>query len=240
MSGSPTLQLQDVTAGYGSTTVLWDINLEVAASSVVALLGPNGAGKTTLLRAASGLLPIAQGRVLMDGDDVSRRRMNQMARQGLCHIPEGRGIFPSLTVKENLTLFSARGQEKSSIEQAATAFPILGQRLSQTAGSMSGGEQQMLALVRSYISNPRLVLVDEASMGLAPLVVDRIFEFLTTIVAAGTSLLLVEQYVYRALAMANQVYLLSHGRIVFSGTPADLEKGDIFERYLGVEAGLGH
>ncbi len=238
MTIAPIIELHDVTTGYGSTTVLRDINLEVPPSSVVALLGPNGAGKTTLLRAASGLIPVRQGRITMDGQDVTREGMNQMARRGLCHIPEGRGIFPSLSVKENLVLFSPRRKEKSCLEQAAAAFPILGERLNQTAGSLSGGEQQMLAVVRAYISNPRVVLVDEASMGLAPLIVDRIFEFLTTIVAAGTSLLLVEQYVYRALAMSHRLYLLNHGRIVFSGTPAELEGQDIFERYLGVEAGL--
>jgi branched-chain amino acid transport system ATP-binding protein len=238
MTNPPTLQLQNVTTGYGPTTVLWDINLAVPPASVVALLGPNGAGKTTLLRAASGLIPLRHGTLHMDGTNVTGQDMNHMARRGLCHIPEGRGIFPSLSVKDNLTLFSPKKREKESLEQAAATFPILGQRLHQTAGSLSGGEQQMLAVVRAYISNPRLVLVDEASMGLAPLIVDRIFEFLATIAAQGTSLLLVEQYIYRALDLAHHVYLLSNGRIVYTGTPQDLEGQDIFERYLGVEAGL--
>jgi branched-chain amino acid transport system ATP-binding protein len=238
MSADPTLRLDRVTAGYGATTVLWDVDLEVPPSTVVALLGPNGAGKTTLLRAASGLLPVAQGRVLMSGEDVTRKHMEHLARRGMCHIPEGRGVFPSLTVKENLTLFSPRRKEKECLDRAAAAFPVLGSRLSQTAGSLSGGEQQMLAMVRSYISDPRLVLVDEASMGLAPVIVDKLFEFLASIAREGTSLLLVEQYVYRALELADRIYLLNHGRIVFSGTPADLENEDIFERYLGVEAGL--
>jgi branched-chain amino acid transport system ATP-binding protein len=240
MTSAPTLRLEGVTTGYGATTVLWDVDLDVPGSTVVALLGPNGAGKTTLLRAASGLIPVRQGKVYMDGQDVTGEEMNQMARRGLCHIPEGRGIFPSLSVKDNLTLFSPKKKEKESLELAAATFPILGQRLNQTAGSLSGGEQQMLAIVRAYISNPRLVLVDEASMGLAPLIVDRIFEFLGTIVAQGTSLLIVEQYVYRALELAHHVYLLSNGRIVYSGTPQDLEGQDIFERYLGVEAGLAN
>ncbi len=235
---TPTLQLDDVTAGYGATTVLRNITLEVPPSSVVALLGPNGAGKTTLLRAACGIIPVRQGKVRFDGEDVTKRRMDEMASRGLCHVPEGRGIFPSLSVKENLVLFSPRRQEGTAVERAAGAFPILGQRLNQMAGSMSGGEQQMLAMARAYLSNPRLVLVDEASMGLAPLVVDKIFEFLARIVAGGTSLLLVEQYVYRALQMANTVYVLNHGKIAFSGSPAELEGDDIFERYLGVEAGI--
>jgi branched-chain amino acid transport system ATP-binding protein len=242
MNGStmsePTLQLDQVTAGYGATKVLSEVDLVVEPSSVVALLGPNGAGKTTLLRAASGLIPLTTGRVLMNGEDVTRHPMAQMARRGMCHIPEGRGVFPSLTVKENLTLFSPRRKEAACLEQAAEAFPVLGQRMHQTAGSLSGGEQQILAIVRSYISNPRLVLVDEASMGLAPLIVDRIFEFLAKIVSQGTSLLLVEQYVYRALGLAHKVYLLNHGKIVYHGTPADLENEDIFERYLGAETGL--
>jgi len=239
MTDSPLLQLQGVTAGYGATTVLRDINLEVPQASVVALLGPNGAGKTTLLRVASGLISTREGKVLLQGEDVTGANMTQMARRGMCHIPEGRGIFPSLSVKENLTLFAPRHKEKECLEQAGSVFPILGQRLSQRAGSLSGGEQQMLAIVRSYITNPNLVLVDEASMGLAPLVVDKIFEFLSTIAAQGTSLLLVEQYVYRALGMSQQVYLLNNGRIVYTGTPKELEGQDIFERYLGVEAGLG-
>jgi branched-chain amino acid transport system ATP-binding protein len=238
MSTDPTLRLDNVTAGYGATTVLWDVDLEVPPSTVVALLGPNGAGKTTLLRAASGVIPVSKGRVSMDGNDVTKGSIDQLARRGLCHIPEGRGVFPSLTVKENLTLFSPRRKEKECLEQAAAAFPVLGSRLSQTAGSLSGGEQQMLAIVRSYISNPRLVLVDEASMGLAPVIVDKLFEFLARISSEGTSLLVVEQYVYRALALAHRIYLLNHGRIVYSGTPAELEGEDIFERYLGVEAGI--
>jgi branched-chain amino acid transport system ATP-binding protein len=238
MTTAPTLQLDQVTAGYGPTTVLWDVDLEVPPSTVVALLGPNGAGKTTLLRAASGLVPVSKGHVYMDGDDVTRAHMDRLARRGMCHIPEGRGVFPSLTVKENLTLFSPKKKEKEALEQASAAFPPLGSRLNQVAGSLSGGEQQMLAIVRSYISNPRLVLVDEASMGLAPVVVDRLFEFLDRISSEGTSLLLVEQYIYRALALAHRIYLLNHGRIVYEGTAAELEHEDIFERYLGVEAGI--
>ncbi len=238
MSVQPTLKLENVTAGYGETTVLWDIDLEVPPSTVVALLGPNGAGKTTLLRAASGLTAVSRGRVSMNGEDVTKNHMDALARRGLCHIPEGRGVFPSLTVKENLTLFSPRRKEKECLEQAAAAFPVLGSRMSQVAGSLSGGDQQMLAIVRSYISDPRLVLVDEASMGLAPVIVDKLFEFLARIASEGTSLLLVEQYVYRALGLAQRVYLLNHGRIVGTGTPAELEGQDIFERYLGVEAGI--
>jgi branched-chain amino acid transport system ATP-binding protein len=151
-------------------------------------------------------------------------------------VPEGRGVFPSLTVRENLTLFSTIGSESEMLDRATIAFPILGKRLRQTAGTMSGGEQQMLAIVRAYISNPKLVLVDEASMGLAPLIIDQIFEFLRNVAREGTSLLIVEQYVYRALELSDHVYLLNHGKVAFSGTPSEVQKLDIFEQYLGAEA----
>jgi branched-chain amino acid transport system ATP-binding protein len=237
MAGDAILKLERVTSGYGPTTVLWDVDLEVPASSVVALLGPNGAGKTTLLRVASGLLSPREGRVYMGGRDVTGLRMDQMSRNGLCHIPEGRGIFPSLTVRENIILFSPRGEHTECLDQAATAFPELATRLRQTAGSLSGGEQQMLSLVRAYISNPSLVLVDEASIGLAPLVVDRIFQFLAAIAEGGTALLVVEQYVHRALALADKIYILNRGRVVFEGTPSQVRDEDIFDRYLSVETG---
>ena len=238
-AGAPILKLEGVTTGYGQATVLWDVDLEVPAASVVALLGPNGAGKTTLLRVASGLLSPSKGQVSMGGEDVTGRRMDQMARKGICHIPEGRGIFPSLTVRENIILFSPRGKQNDCLEQSAIAFPELATRLRQTAGSLSGGEQQMLALVRAYISNPRLVLVDEASMGLAPLVVDRIFQFLAAIAKEGTALLVVEQYVHRALDLADHIYILNRGRIVFDGTPSQVRDEDIFDRYLSVETSSG-
>jgi branched-chain amino acid transport system ATP-binding protein len=233
-----TLKLDGITAGYGGTTVLWDVNLEVLDSSVVALLGPNGAGKTTLLRAACGFIPTKEGSIRLDGQDVTGQTMHQIARRGVCHVPEGRGIFPSLTVRENLMLFSPKGREAEELERATASFPILGQRLRQTTGSMSGGEQQMLAMVRAYLSDPRLVLVDEASMGLAPLIVDQIFDFLQGIARQGTSLLIVEQYVYRALALADYVYRLNHGTIVFAGTPEEVQQQDIFERYLGAEVSV--
>ena len=163
-----TLQLESITAGYGPTTVLWDVDLEVPANSVVALLGPNGAGKTTLLRVACGFIPTKQGRIALNGVDLTGKPPHEISRLGVCHIPESRGIFPSLSVRENLTLFGPKQTETEQIQRATAAFPILGVRLRQTAGSLSGGEQQMLAIVRAYISNPALVLVDEASMGLGP------------------------------------------------------------------------
>jgi len=235
--GVPVLDVGQVTAGYGDTVVLRDVSLSVADSSVVALLGPNGAGKTTLLRTASGLIRPMGGTIRFDGEEVTGAAAHVMARKGLCHLPEGRGIFPSLSVRDNLILQSPKGEERASIERAVEAFPILGTRIQQTAGSLSGGEQQMLALVRAYVSHPKLVVVDEASLGLAPLIVDKIFEMLQQIVDTGTSLLLVEQYVTRALAIADRVYLLNRGRVVFSGPADQLAGDDVFERYLGIEVG---
>jgi branched-chain amino acid transport system ATP-binding protein len=155
----------------------------------------------------------------------------------MCHVPEGRGIFPSLSVKENLLLFAPKLTRDEIAERTLGAFPTLGSRMSLAAGSLSGGEQQMLALARAYLVNPRLVLVDEASMGLAPLIVDQVFEFLNGIVQQGTALLLVEQYVNRALALADHAYILSQGRIVFAGRSAELDSASVFQRYLGFEMG---
>jgi branched-chain amino acid transport system ATP-binding protein len=229
------LEIEGVTAGYGDTVVLRDVSLSVPDSSVVALLGPNGAGKTTLLRAASGLIKPMSGRVVLAGEDVTGRRPYYMSRKGLCHLPEGRGIFPSLTVRDNLILQSAKGKEVVSIEKAVAAFPVLGSRIKQFAGSLSGGEQQMLALVRTFLAEPKIVVVDEASLGLAPIVVDRIFATLKQIADSGTSLLIVEQYVTRALDLADSVYLLNRGQVVYSGPASEVQSDELFERYLGVE-----
>jgi branched-chain amino acid transport system ATP-binding protein len=226
------LRLENIRAGYGGTTVLRGVSMLVPPSSVVALLGPNGAGKTTLLRVASGLLRPTSGQVLLDGRDVSRCAPNQLVKQGVCHVPEGRGVFPSLSVRENLILHSLPGTESASVEKAVSAFPRLGERLSQQAGTMSGGEQQMLALARAYVQNPRFVLLDEVSMGLAPKIVDEIFEFLQLLAAQGASLLLVEQYVTRALAAADYVYLLGRGTVTFAGEPGELDADALAEQYI--------
>jgi branched-chain amino acid transport system ATP-binding protein len=229
------LELRGIEAGYGEHVVLRDVSLTVQPGTVVAVLGPNGAGKTTLLRVASGLLKPAAGVVLLGGEDVTRTRPYMRVRRGLCHIPEGRGIYPTLTVRENLVLHSRKGEEAAALDRAASAFPVLGDKLRQPAGQLSGGQQQMLSLVRAWITSPRLVLVDEASMGLAPVVVDKIFEFLGQIAASGTALLIVEQYVNRALALADTVYLLNKGGVVFAGPPGDIAD-DLFTHYLGAAA----
>ena len=226
------LELDQVGASYGDVTALRDVSLIVPAGGVVALLGPNGAGKSTLLSLASGLLRPRSGRVLVDGVDVSADRPDARARRGIVHVTEGRAIFPSLTVADNLRLFGRGGRQATALERAIDAFPRLGERLHQVAGTMSGGEQQMLALARAYAADAKVVLLDEVSMGLAPMVVDEIFRFLARVAAEGTSLLVVEQYVAKALALADTVYLLNRGRIVLAGETQQLAETDIFASYL--------
>ena len=232
-AGPGLLELRGVTAGYGRTKVLREIDLTVAAGSVVALLGPNGAGKTTLLRVASGLLSPACGEVRLLGDDVTRGRAHQRARRGLCLVPEGRGIFPNLSVRENLTLQIPPWRRKAGYETALEAFPVLKARLGQTAGSLSGGQQQMLALSRCFLAEPKVVLLDEVSMGLAPRVIDEIFDALVNIVKSGVAVLLVEQYVTRALHLADHVYLLGRGQVDFSGPPSQLDEDELLRLYIG-------
>jgi branched-chain amino acid transport system ATP-binding protein len=228
-----TLVLDSVVAGYGNATVLRDVSLTVPTASVTALLGANGAGKTTLLRVASGMLPCRSGRIRYDDEDLTGQPAEVFARHSIGHIPEGRSIFPTMSVRENLVLFCTKGTEDESIERASSAFPRLGERINQMAGTLSGGEQQMLALARCYITKPAVVLVDEVSLGLAPKVVDEIFEFLRKLADEGVALLLVEQYVSKALAVADFVAILARGRLVFLGEPSELVGTDIFARYLG-------
>jgi branched-chain amino acid transport system ATP-binding protein len=226
------LQLESVIGGYGETTVLRDVSLTVPEASVVALLGANGAGKTTVMRVASGELRPRAGRVVMDERDISAAAPFQRWKLGVCHIPEGRAVFPGLTVRENLVTF-AKGRADDALSRATEAFPVLGARLAQRAGTLSGGEQQMLALARAYVTEPRVVLLDEVSMGLAPKIVDDIFAFIGLLARTGASLLLVEQYVSRALELADHVYVLSRGRVTFSGPPSDLDEENVLAGYLG-------
>jgi branched-chain amino acid transport system ATP-binding protein len=230
--GGVALSLERITAGYGPAVVLRDVDLALPAGTVAALLGPNGAGKTTLLRAAAGLLRVKGGRVRCYGTDVTTRPADEIARNGVCLIPEGRGVFPSLTVRQNLRLFAPERKAAEALDRAADFFPALARRLGQVAGSLSGGEQQMLALSRAVVGDARVVLVDEASMGLSPVMVDQVFAFLTRIAAEGASLLVVEQYVHRALEIASNVYLINRGQIAFAGPPAELETEDLFRRYV--------
>jgi branched-chain amino acid transport system ATP-binding protein len=229
------LELRGITAGYGGHTVLRGVDLVVPDNAVVALLGPNGAGKTTLLRVASGLLAPTSGTMLLDGADVTGWASDQLARWGVCHVPEGRGIFAALSVADNL-LLQAQAGDAQAVQKAAAAFPRLGERLDQVAGTMSGGEQQMLALAHAYLADPSVVLLDEVSMGLAPTIVDDIFDHLRTLAQSGASLLLVEQYVARALDLADYVYVLRKGTITFVGEPDELTESDILASYLGESA----
>jgi branched-chain amino acid transport system ATP-binding protein len=226
-------ELRNISAGYGGTTVLRNVSLRVPPRSVVALLGPNGAGKTTLLRVASGLLEPRSGSVHFGGADITREAPHRRARRGLCHVPEGRGIFRALTVEVNLRLQAKPGREESAVEQAVEVFPRLGERLRQIAGTLSGGEQQMLALARAYVSQPEVVLLDEVSMGLAPKIVDEVFDFLRMLTDRGVSLLVVEQYVNRALEIADFAYLLQRGRVEFVGESDEVGDDVVAASYLG-------
>ena len=231
---SAALELRGVTAGYGRTMVLRDINLMVLPGQVVALLGSNGAGKTTLLNVAAGQLRATDGTVLVHGNDVARRRPSQRVRAGLCLIPEGRAIFPRLTVRDNLELQIPPWDHETTVDNAVQAFPVLGERMKQIAGTLSGGQQQMLAIARAYLAHPTIVMVDELSMGLAPRVVDQIFESLTSLAGTGVSLLIVEQYIDRALEMAAHAYVLQRGNITYDGPSANLDQETVLRDYLGI------
>jgi len=235
--GSPVLGLAGVDAGYGKTAVLHDVSLEVRPRTVVPLIGANGAGKTTLLRVASGLLAPSTGKVLIDGTDATGQKAFQRSQRGVCLIPEGRGSFRSLTVRENLELQVPPWIHDKSLDPAIEAFPVLGERICQVAGSLSGGQQQMLALSRAYLSRPRVILFDEVSMGLAPLIVDRIFESLDQLAASHASLVIVEQYINRVIATADTAYLLSRGSMTWSGPAADLDVDVVMANYLGEGSG---
>jgi branched-chain amino acid transport system ATP-binding protein len=232
-AAAPALDVEGLTTGYGRTTILRGLSLTVPVGEATALLGPNGAGKSTLLRAVSGFLPAIRGTIRMFGDDITHTASHRRFLSGLCLVPEGRGIFRSLTVRDNIAMQARRGEEKEAIGQATSAFPVLGTRLGQTAGTMSGGEQQMLAMASAYVRNPRLVLVDEASLGLAPIVVDEIFAFLESLTAKGSSLLVVDQFATRALAMATTAYVMRRGELVFAGSADELRNSDLFRAYVG-------
>jgi branched-chain amino acid transport system ATP-binding protein len=234
----PVLRVSNITAGYGRSTVLRDISIDVPPGRIVALLGPNGAGKTTLLRVVAGLLRPAAGSVWLNGGEVTKSAPHQRAKAGVCLIPEGRGIFRNLSVRENLrmqVLPGAKGAQKDGLEQVLTTFPVLRDRLGQTAGTMSGGQQQLLALARCYLTTPRVVLLDEVSMGLAPKVVDEIFAAIVTLASGGAALVLVEQYVSRALELASSAVLLDRGMVAYAGPTRDLDEAAVLRGYLGVD-----
>jgi branched-chain amino acid transport system ATP-binding protein len=238
-TGSLALEVTGLRAGYGRSEVLHGVELRVPRGAVVALLGANGAGKTTLLSTIAGLIDATTGSIRFAGTDIGRRPAYQRARAGICLIPEGRGIFRELTVAENLAV-QVGGPPDDAVDRLRARFPQLGARLAdrlgQPAGTLSGGEQQMLALARGLLTDPTLVLADELSLGLAPVIVDSIFDALATVREQGASMILVEQYVERALAIADYVCILHKGRIVFVGEPAQCLSSDVFDRYMGSAA----
>jgi branched-chain amino acid transport system ATP-binding protein len=230
---TPLLELADVHAGYGTIEVLHGVDLAVPQGNVVALLGPNGGGKSTTLKAISGLLPVTHGEVRIAGRAVNGCPPDELARRGLCLIPEGRGVFPNLTVRENLWMMTQTGASFSDVEDVAyTRFPRLGERRKQLAGTMSGGEQQMLAMARALATDPALLLLDELSMGLAPLIVSELYEIVAQVAQEGVSILVVEQFARTVLGIADWAAIMLHGRVTKVGRPADLEE-ELSTAYLG-------
>ncbi|HET9652160.1 MAG TPA: ABC transporter ATP-binding protein [Usitatibacter sp.] len=232
------LRLERLEVAYGGIRAVKGIELEVGAGELVCLIGANGAGKTTTLRAITGMVRRSAGRVVYDGADISTRRVHEIARGGIALVPEGRGVFAQLTVDENLTMGAYARRDRTAVasdaERAFTLFPRLKERRSQIAGTLSGGEQQMLAIARALMSRPRLLLLDEPSMGLAPLMVERIFEVIRTISSEGVTLLLVEQNARLALEVSHRGYVLEGGLVAFAGEAKSLlDDPRIREAYLG-------
>jgi branched-chain amino acid transport system ATP-binding protein len=232
------LDIQGLRGGYGRVEVLRGVDLRVDDGEIVALLGSNGAGKSTLNNTVCGLVRATAGRVVFDGRDLSNAHYRSVVRAGLIQVPEGRKIFPNLTVLENLELGSftrARERRASNLERAFAIFPRLQERLGQKAGTMSGGEQQMLAIGRGLMAEPRLLILDEPSLGLSPLLVDELFALIRRLHGEGLSVLLVEQNVAQSLDIADRAYVLENGSVRFSGRPAELMASDELRRaYLGL------
>jgi branched-chain amino acid transport system ATP-binding protein len=235
---SPLLVVRDLDVRYGAIRALHGISLEVPLGKIVTLIGSNGAGKTTTLRAISGLLTPTSGSIVFSGESIEGRAPHEIVRMGLIHAPEGRGIFQNMTVSENLSLGAFTRKDKAAIhadlEEALNLFPRLRERLSQSAGTLSGGEQQMLAIARAMQARPVLLLLDEPSLGLAPQIVQTIFKIIADINARGTTILLVEQNAHMALGVSHAGYVLEAGQLVLSGAASDLAKSDeVRKAYLG-------
>ena len=233
------LKLEDVVLNYGKIEALHGISLDVAEGEVIALIGANGAGKTSTMRAISGVRGLSSGKISFDGEDVTKLRADQRMRKGLCLTPEGRGVFPGMTVTENLDMGAYTRRDKSGIaedfDRVFGLFPRLKERRKQVGGTMSGGEQQMLAIGRSLMSRPKLLLLDEPSMGLAPMLIQQIFNIISEIAEQGTTILVVEQNAKQALSRADRAYVLETGKIVKTGTGAALlDDPSVREAYLGV------
>lgn len=233
MMSVPVLELKEVRAAYGRIEVLHGVDLTVPAGSVVALLGPNGGGKTTTLKVIGGQMRPTAGCVHICGRHVNGADPDALARIGVCTVPEGRGIFPNLTVKENLRMATYAGVGFDEVEAVAyERFARLGERRNQLAGTLSGGEQQMLALARGLTVNPSLLLLDELSMGLAPIIVEQLYEVVAQIARSGVSILVVEQFARTVLGVADYAAIMLHGRVVSVGQPSDLEE-ELSSAYLG-------
>jgi branched-chain amino acid transport system ATP-binding protein len=230
------LQVAGLDVRYGAAQAVFGVDLTVGEGKMLAVLGANGAGKTSLARAISGLVATSAGKVRLGGEDVTKWRADRRRRAGLVYIPEGRGIFPGLSVRDNLRMAvrpaGRRTERGAAMDRAAHLFPILGERAGQRAGSLSGGEQQMLALARALAVAPKVLIADELSLGLAPLVVDAVFEGVKTARAEGVSVVLIEQFVHRALALADTALIMSRGRVAWSG-PAAEAGPEVLDRYLG-------
>jgi branched-chain amino acid transport system ATP-binding protein len=230
---APVLELVAVRAGYGRIDVLHGVELALAPGQVYALLGPNGAGKSTTLAVASGQITPSSGRLMVCGRDVTGVTPDALARAGVCLIPEGRGIFPNLTVTENLRMATFTGTHFSDVQDRVfTQFPRLKERRRQTAGTLSGGEQQMLSMGRALATNPAVLLIDELSMGLAPLIVEELYDHVRRIAQSGLSIVIVEQFVHEILGVADVAGIMLHGHIVETGTPAQISD-DLTSAYLG-------
>jgi branched-chain amino acid transport system ATP-binding protein len=233
------LEIENIVVGYGRIEALHGISLGVDEGEVVALIGANGAGKTTTMRAISGLRPLSSGSIRFDGEDISRLRADLRVRRGLCQAPEGRGIFPGMTVAENLDMGAYTRRDKAGIaadlRRVFDLFPRLQERRKQAAGTLSGGEQQMLAIGRALMASPKLLLLDEPSMGLAPMLIQQIFTIISEISKQGTTILVVEQNAQQALSRADRAYVMETGAIVKAGTGQDLLTDPaVKEAYLGV------
>ena len=232
------LSLREVTAGYGRVNVLHGVTLDVPEGTVVAILGPNGVGKTTTMGVISGMLPVRDGDVVFDGRSIKRVSPDRRARIGITLIPEGRGIFPGLSVEDNLGLASTPAtrlepkQREANLRYVYDLFPRLSERRAQRAGTLSGGEQQMLSLSRALLSDPRVLLMDEISMGLAPRIVAELFDAVAQMREQGHTIVLVEQYLTHALRLADICYVMTRGRIAFVGEPAELRGTTSLAGYL--------
>jgi branched-chain amino acid transport system ATP-binding protein len=238
MAGS-LLSVDGLDVHYASVQALFDVTIDVPEGNVVAVLGANGAGKSTLARAVSGLVPSTKGTITFDGVDITKAKPHEIRRAGLVHIPEGRGIFPGLSVQENLRMAVRRvgtpEQRRSAIDNAYDLFPRLAERRGQRAGTLSGGEQQMLALARALAVPPKLIIADEMSLGLAPLVVNAVFESIERAAQTGVTIVLIEQFVHRALGLASQCVILKQGSVAWTG-PSENARQEVLDRYLGESA----